>query len=114
MRDWTANPEQLADEVITNVREIVKQEKGNRAKLSALRKLAARLGEAAAVCQQSYIKAKEAGNSAAMRTLKRQHDLLDKGLHYVSASAKRLIKRKPKKLGFDCEPNYFVDPGWDR
>lgn len=114
MRDLTVNPEHVADDVISNVREIVNQEAANRTKLSALRKLTARLGVAAVRCQRSYEKARQTGNAAAMATLKRQHDLIDRGMQYVSASAKKLVRRKPKQIGFDCEPNYFVDPGWDK
>lgn len=114
MYEESVDTTRLADEVIANVREIVKQETGKQAKLSAMRKLAAKLGEAAAACQRSYEKAKSSGNSAAMAAIKKQHDIIDKGLHYVSASAKKLVQRKPKKMGFDCEPNYFVDPGWDK
>lgn len=114
MREETVETKQLADEVIANVRQIIKQESGKRAKLSALRKLTATLGEAAIACQRSYEKARTTGNAAAMAALRKQHEMIDKGMRYVSATAKNIVQRKKKKIGFDCEPNYFVDPGWDR
>ena len=114
MRDKSVNSTLLADEVIEAVREIVAKDARTREKISALRALGARLGEAAALCQRSYEAAVKSGNRAAMAALRTQHDMLDRALHHVSATAKGLLKRKKSKIGFDTEPCYFVEPRWER
>jgi hypothetical protein len=104
MQDKSVDAARLAEEVMASVREIVAMEGGRRIKLSKMRELTVRLGEAAARCQLGYDAAVQAGNKAKMNLLRKQHDLLDKAMQYVSDSA----------LGFTSEPVYLTDPGWQR
>lgn len=114
MRDQTVDSTLSADDVLEAVREIVSKDTRTRAKISALRALGARLGEAAALCQRSYAVAVKSGNRAKMAALRAQHDMLDRALNHVSATAKGLLNRKKAKMGFDTEPCYFVEPRWER
>jgi hypothetical protein len=112
MREETFDATTLTDEVMRQVRAIVETESNKQKQLSALRELTTSLGEAAARCQHSYDAAATDGNDRAMSTLKRQHDLLDRAIHYVAATARNLARKK-KRMSFETDLSHFVEPKWE-
>lgn len=114
MKTYSMKGRLFVADLIQRVREIRNSHTTMKEKLRQLDLIARRIHWEHTDCVAKVEKAQRLGRRARLRSLVRLRDLLERGMRFVTATAKRMASKDAGQMGFDYDPCYLAHPSWDR